>query len=111
MKNALIIAALLVFIISCDSGETAQADIQLATIQCGTCKKTIEKGISDVKGVVKVEVDVEKKIGHVTYKAGVVDLAIIEKAISALGYDANNTTADPAAYESLLGCCKVSVSN
>jgi copper chaperone CopZ len=111
MKNALIIAALLVFIIGCDSGKTVNADIQLVTVQCGTCKKTIEKGVSDVKGVVKVEVDVEKKIGHVTYKAGVVDLAIIEKAISALGYDANNTTADPTAYETLPGCCKMSVSH
>ncbi len=111
MRTTFIIAALLAFIIGCDSGKTAQADIQLATIQCGMCEKTIEKGMSDVKGVVRMEVDVEKKIGHVTYKAGVIDLANIEKAISALGYDANNTTADPVAYESLPGCCKVSVSN
>lgn len=107
MKNILIIMALLAFIISCDNGKIAKTDIQLATIQCGMCKKTIEKSVSDVKGVVKVEVDVEKKIGHVTYNAGVVDLAVIEKAISALGYDANNTTADPAAYETLPGCCKI----
>ena len=111
MRNLFIIAGLLVFITGCDSGKTAQADIQLVTIQCGMCKKTIEKGMSDVKGIVKVEVDVEKKIGHVTYKAGIIDLAKIEKAISALGYDANNTKADPVAYESLSECCKVSVSN
>ena len=107
MKNALIIVALLVFAIGCDSGKTAKADIQLASMQCGMCKSTIENGISVVKGVVKVEVDVEKKVGHVTYKAGVVDLAAIEKAISALGYDANNTKADPEAYKDLSDCCKV----
>ncbi len=111
MRSSFIIVSLLVFIISCDSRKTATADIQLATIQCGMCKKTIERGVSDVKGVVKVEVDVEKKIGLVTYKAGVVDLAVIEKAISALGYGANNTTANPTAYETLPRCCKIGVSH
>jgi len=107
MNNTLLIISLLAFIIGCDSGKTAEADIQLATIQCGMCKSTVENGVSAVNGVVKVEVDMEKKVGHVTYKASVVNLSTIEKAISALGYDANNTTADPDIYEELPGCCKV----
>ena len=55
---------------------------------------------------VKVEVDTEKKVGHVIYKAGVVNLAVIEGAIAALGYDANETKADPDAYAELPGCCQ-----
>jgi hypothetical protein len=46
-------------------------------------------------------------VGHIEYKAGMVDLSAIEKAISALGYSANNTNADAAAYEALAACCKV----
>ena len=36
-----------------------------------------------------------------------IDIATIEKAVSALGYQANETLADPVAYEALPGCCKV----
>jgi hypothetical protein len=52
-------------------------------------------------------VDLEKKIGKVVYKAGVINLGVIEKAIAAIGYDANNTLAEPKAYSELDMCCKV----
>ena len=87
-------------------GVATKADIALNTIQCGMCKNTIESGVAEVDGVVKVEVDTEKKVGHVIYKAGVVNLAVIEGAIAALGYDANETKADPDAYAELPGCCQ-----
>ena len=51
--------------------------------------------------------DLEKKIGKVVYKAGVINLGVIEKAIAAIGYDANNTPAEPKAYSELDMCCKV----
>ena len=38
---------------------------------------------------------------------GVVDLAAIENAIAAVGYNANDTKADPKAYSELAMCCKV----
>ncbi|MBC8322076.1 MAG: cation transporter [Candidatus Marinimicrobia bacterium] len=105
MKH-LILSISILGLIAC-GGDTAKADIQLATMQCGMCKQTIESGVAEVDGVVKVEVDTEKKVGHVTYKAGVVDIAAIEKAIAALGYDANDTKADPDAYAALPGCCQI----
>lgn len=69
------------------------------------CEKTIEQGLSEVKGIVKVDVDLEKKVGYVTYKDGVIDLTRIEKAIAELGYKANNTPADRSAYNKLPNCC------
>ncbi|MFQ6676678.1 MAG: heavy-metal-associated domain-containing protein [Fidelibacterota bacterium] len=107
MRDTIILVAFLAFITGCDSGKTAKADIQLSTIQCGMCKATIENGVSDLKGVVKVVVDPKKKVGHVTYNAGIIDLAAIEKAIAALGYDANSTKSDPDAYSNLSICCKI----
>ncbi|MEE1574521.1 MAG: heavy-metal-associated domain-containing protein [Candidatus Neomarinimicrobiota bacterium] len=104
MKQILITLTIL-SLIAC-SGDTTKADIALNTIQCGMCKNTIESGVAEVDGVVKVEVDTEKKVGHVIYKAGVVNLAVIEGAIAALGYDANETKADPDAYAELPGCCQ-----
>jgi len=72
------------------------------------CESTIEEGVKALDGVVAFDVDLDKKVGHIEYKAGLVDLSAIEKAISALGYSANNTQANAAAYEALPGCCKLS---
>jgi len=105
MKH-LILSISILGLIAC-GGDTAKADIQLATMQCGMCENTIEEGVKALDGVVAFDVDLEKKVGHIEYKAGMVDLSAIEKAISALGYSANNTQADAVAYESLAPCCKI----
>jgi len=89
-------------------GDTTSVDIQLTSMQCGMCESTIEEGVKALDGVVAFDVDLDKKVGHIKYKAGLVDLSAIEKAISALGYSANNTQANAAAYEALPGCCKLS---
>jgi copper chaperone CopZ len=89
-------------------GDTTTVDIQLTSMQCGMCESTIEEGVKALDGVVAFDVDLDKKVGHIEYKAGLVDLSAIEKAISALGYSANNTQANAAAYEALPGCCKLS---
>ena len=88
-------------------GDTTSVDIQLTSMQCGMCESTIEEGVKALDGVVAFDVDLDKKVGHIEYKAGLVDLSAIEKAISALGYSANNTQANAAAYEALAACCKV----
>ena len=87
--------------------ENKTAEIALNTIQCGMCTDKIASGLGKLEGVVKVDVDLEKKIGKVVYKAGVINLGVIEKAIAAIGYDANNTPAEPKAYSELDMCCKV----
>ena len=89
-------------------GDTTTVDIQLNSMQCGMCESTIEEGVKALDGVVAFDVDLDKKVGHIEYKAGLVDLSAIEKAISALGYSANNTQANTAAYGALPGCCKLS---
>jgi len=109
MKKTIIIAltGLVLGLMACSSEEPKHADVALSTIQCGMCEKTIESGMAKVNGITKFDVDLKEKVGHVTYKASVIDLAAIEKAVSALGYQANNTKADPTAYDGLPGCCKV----
>ena len=109
MRNKIIIliAGLLLGLTACSKGEAKQADIALTTMQCGMCESTIEKGMAKVNGITKFDVDMAAKSGHVTYNASIIDLTSIEKAVSALGYQANKTLADPVAYEALPGCCKV----
>ena len=109
MKNIIIIifTSLILVLVGCSKGEAKQANIALTTMQCGMCESTIEKGMAKVNGITKFDVDMSAKSGHVTYNASIIDLAYIEKAVSALGYQANKTLADPVAYEALPGCCKV----
>ena len=66
----------------------------------------ILKAGQDVK-VYVVKVDLETKITKVVFDKEKIDLSKIEKAISGLGYQANETLADPIAYEGLPGCCKI----
>ena len=109
MNKKLITLSLALGLIFGCSGEAENktAEIALRTIQCGMCTDKIASGLGKLEGVVKVDVDLEKKIGKVVYKAGVINLGVIEKAIAAIGYDANNTPAEPKAYSELDMCCKV----
>jgi len=109
MNNRLITLSLVLGLIIGCSGEAENktAEIALNTIQCGMCTDKIASGLVKLEGVVKVDVDLEKKVGKVVYKAGVIDLGVIEKAIAAVGYDANDTPAEPKAYSGLDMCCKV----
>ena len=109
MNNKLISLSLVLGLIIGCSGEAENktAEIALNTIQCGMCTDKIASGLGKLDGVVKVDVDLEKKIGKVVYKAGVIELGVIEKAIAAIGYDANDTPAEPKAYSGLDMCCKV----
>ena len=105
MKHLILILTI-IGLMAC-SGDTTKADIALASMQCGMCESTIEEGVKALDGIVAFDVDSESKVGHITFKASIIDLSAIEKAIAALGYDANNTKADAEAYEALPGCCQI----
>ncbi len=74
--------------------------------QCGECKERIEEALAFEKGVKTAELDVETKIVTVTYKKSKTSPEKIRKAISKVGYDADDVTADPKAYSKLDACCK-----
>ena len=89
------------------SADQSHAMVKLPTVQCGMCETTIEKGLAQVNGIVSVDVDIEGKMGHINYDPVKINLASIEKAISALGYQANDLAASPVAYSQLPNCCKL----
>ncbi|MBU1872487.1 cation transporter [bacterium] len=89
------------------SSDQSHAMVKLPTVQCGMCEDTIENGLAKVNGIVSVDVDIEEKMGHINYDPAKIDLASIENAIVALGYQANETAANPGAYSELPNCCKL----
>ena len=102
----ILIPTVFTLVIGC-VGEHVNAAVNTPTIQCGMCQKTIEMGLKNVPGVTRSAVDLETKTTKVIFDKEKTDLSKIEKAISGLGYQANETLADPIAYEGLPGCCKI----
>jgi copper chaperone CopZ len=73
---------------------------------CSQCKDRIEQGMAYVKGIRDVSLDVDSKIATIKYSKLKTTPEEIRKAISKLGYDADDVPADKAAYEKLPPCCK-----
>ena len=73
--------------------------------ECGMCKSKIEKAAKSA-GASYALWDVEKKDLTVTYNSTSVNMAKIEKAVAAVGYDTQNEKATTEAYNKLHECCK-----
>lgn len=80
--------------------------ISLPSIVCGSCVTRIEKTLKHIDGVIDYKVDLDGKTATVTYDTEKTNVAALEKAITAAGYDANDKIADEKAYDRLPGCCK-----
>ncbi|HRY33215.1 MAG TPA: heavy metal-associated domain-containing protein [Bacteroidales bacterium] len=84
---------------------TAEISVKTSAV-CGMCKERIEKGLAFEKGVKEASLDLKTKMVTVTYKVRKTDPDKIRKAISRLGYDADDVPADEKAYGKLPACCK-----
>lgn len=73
---------------------------------CDMCKHTLEKTMAYEKGVKKSELNVESKIFTITFNPQKTNIEKIKNAINKAGYDADDSPADPKAYENLHACCK-----
>lgn len=75
--------------------------------ECETCGQLFQKTLIREKGIQMVTLNVEEMTIEVIFNSKKTDLAAIKKAISDLGYDADDIKANPEGYEKLDGCCKV----
>ena len=76
------------------------------TAECDMCKARIEKEMGFVKGVKKAELDLATKVLTVTYLTKKTSLDEIRKAISKIGYDADDVKAENKAFKKLPECCQ-----
>ncbi|MBX7044643.1 MAG: heavy-metal-associated domain-containing protein [Ignavibacteria bacterium] len=81
--------------------------INLPTLQCATCKKTIETALKKVDGINSINVSVKEKTATVDFDKSKINPDKIETEITLLGYDANSKKKNEAAYEKLEDCCKI----
>lgn len=84
---------------------TEEVKIKTSAV-CEMCKKTIERDLSYEKGVLSSDLDVSSQILTVKYNPKKTKVAKIKKAITKIGYDADELPANPKAYRKLPECCK-----
>jgi copper chaperone CopZ len=116
MKTIIKVIVLTVFAVGLNKGVLAQVEeptekeikIQTSAV-CSMCEERIEGNMAFEKGVKSVSLDDETKIVTITYKTAKTDPDKLRKAISKLGYDADDVEADPEAYAKLPACCKKDV--
>jgi len=77
-----------------------------SSVVCGMCEERVTKELAFEKGVTDVKVNLETKVITVSYKTSKTDKETIKKAITKIGYDADDLLADDKAYEKLPACCK-----
>ena len=73
---------------------------------CGTCEKTIEGSLKNVKGIDKADWNKETKMMEVTFDPEVITLTEIKQKIADVGYDTDEVRATDKAYKGLPGCCQ-----
>jgi periplasmic mercuric ion binding protein len=108
MKKLLLILIVTIFFVSANVMAQKNTDeIKIKTsAQCEMCKSRIEMAMAYEKGITKSDLNLEDMVLSVNYKPGKTTPEKIRKAINAVGYDADETFADPKAYAALPPCCK-----
>jgi copper chaperone CopZ len=77
-----------------------------SSVVCGMCEERVKKDLAFEKGVKEVAVNLETKVITVSYRTDKTDKEKIKKAITNIGYDADEMMANETAYKKLPACCK-----
>ena len=70
------------------------------------CKDLIEQEMQFTRGVTAVDLDIESSILTVTFKIKKTDANKLRKAISLIGYHADDVKASKKAHDNLPECCQ-----
>ena len=87
------------------SSESDTLNIQTSA-ECDMCKLRLEKEMAFEKGVKTSKLNLEDMVLTVVYNPTKTNAETIKKRICNTGYDADDLTANPKAYEKLPDCCK-----
>lgn len=74
--------------------------------QCDMCRMRIEGRFNDAKGVRSATLDIRSKKLTIKYNPEKTNPEELKKALTDLGYDANEAKANPEAYKNLPACCQ-----
>jgi copper chaperone CopZ len=83
-------------------------NIQTSAV-CKMCKERLEHDMSFEKGVKSVELDMDSKVLTIVYKKDKTTVEKLKKAVTEIGYDADEMVADQKAHDRLPACCQKGV--
>ena len=110
MKKFMLLVVAIMGIMTVGFGQVKKgqqmATIKTPSVQCEMCKKKIEEAVKREEGVIKVNVDYKKKQTKVTFWTDRTNIENVKTIIANTGYDADDVTAEPEAYNRLPKCCK-----
>lgn len=101
----LLMAGLSIFAQSEQSSKLETVTIKTSAV-CQDCKDRIEHDMAFEKGVKSVTLDLETKELTITFKKGKNTKENLKKAVTKIGYDADDLIAEQKPYENLPACCK-----
>ncbi len=73
---------------------------------CEKCKERIEHDLNFEKGVKSSTLDVDTKVVTIIFNPQKTNINKLRKAVTLIGYDADDMLADAKAYKKLHDCCK-----
>lgn len=109
IKLVMIIAILGMAIMQVNAQEiTIKTDtVKIQTsVKCNDCKERLEHDMAFEKGVKSVELDSETKVLTIVYKTNKTTEEKLKKAVTKIGYDADEMPADQKAHDRLPACCQ-----
>jgi len=86
--------------------ETVKILTSAPCVEMLCCKDRIEQEMQFTKGVRAVDLDIESGILTVTFKTKKTDADKLRKAISLIGYNADDVKANKKAHDKLPSCCQ-----
>lgn len=106
-KIASILSVILLFsgILMATPPKTAEVKFKTSA-KCGMCKKRIERDLGVTKGVSNATLDLKTKEVTIVYNTKKTSPEKLKKAVSMIGYDADEVIADQKAHDALPDCCQ-----
>lgn len=61
--------------------------LKVTGMSCSHCEQSVEQGLADIGGVLKVKADADANLVDVFYKGDIPDLGAVRQKIVSLGYE------------------------
>lgn len=104
--NSILAFVMLLTLFSFKAGKETKTIVIKTSTVCDMCKERIERDLVFEAGVKVVKVDIEQNTITVKYRTDKTNPETIKKAITKLGYWADEMPSDEAAFNKLPDCCK-----
>ena len=106
MKKLIIILLSILTVNAWAQKETVKILTSAPCVDMLCCKEKIEEEMQFTRGVTAVDLEIETGILTVTFKTKKTDADKLRKAISLIGYNADDVKANKKVHDKLPSCCQ-----